>query len=379
MPWQEIQVVTLRREFVRLVEEEKEPVAGLCRRFGISRKTAYKWANRYSEEGDAGLVDRSRRPLQFSNQSSREVEERVLEIRGKHPSWGGRKIKAYMEREFQIKGPSASTVTAILRRHDLLSHPGFAGNQKVGRFQRNAPNELWQMDFKGDVATTDGRCYPLTVLDDYSRFSVLLQACADQQAQTVKDRLVAAFRLYGLPLQILVDNGPPWGDDYFDRHTRFTTWLMKLGIHVIHSRPRHPQTMGKDERFHRTLKAELLGQYMPCRLVACQNRFDDWRIIYNHHRPHEALNMLTPSNYYTISNRPYPETLPAIEYAHSDIVRVVAENAKISFKGRLFKVSKAFIAEKVALRPDPFHDGQWDIFFLNHKIRSIDLTINGDA
>lgn len=373
MPWKAMKVEMLRKEFVKLVLGQQESISKLCHRFGISRKSGYKWIHRYSEEGDAGLVDRSRRPLQFSNQSYRQMEKEIICVRQKHPSWGGRKIKAYLEKQKNLKHPAASTMTAILRRNGLLS-PAERRQNPVGRFQRCAPNELWQMDFKGDVPIKEGRCYPLTVLDDFSRYSILLQACQNQGYQTVKDRLIAAFRLYGMPLQILVDNGPPWGDDYYDRNTKLTTWLMRLGIQVLHSRPRHPQTLGKDERFHRTLKLELLGAFMPYRLADCQIRFDDWRIVYNHQRPHEALDMETPASRFTFSNRLYPEKLPQIEYNSSDIVRKVDCNGKITFKGYRLRISKAFVDELVALRPDRDNDGIYKVFFINQQIRTFDLN-----
>jgi transposase InsO family protein len=372
MPWKAIGVEVLRKEFIKLVLEETESIATLCRRFGISRKSGYKWIDRYSEEGEAGLVDRSHRPLQFSNQSYREKEEEIISVRLKHPSWGGRKIKAYLERQTGIKCAAASTITAILGRNGLLLP--VQRHKPVGRFQRSNPNDLWQMDFKGDVPARDGRCYPLTVLDDFSRYSILLQACQNQEHQTVKDRLIFAFRLYGMPLQILADNGPPWGDDSIDRNTKLTTWLMRLGIQVIHSRPRHPQTLGKDERFHRTLKLELLGTFMPYTISDCQLRFDEWRLIYNHERPHEALNMETPATRFSFSSRVYPEKLSPVEYDATDIVRKVDCNGKITFKGKAFRISKAFAAQLVALRPDRDQDGVYNVFFINQRIRMIDFN-----
>lgn len=173
---------------------------------------------------------------------------------------------------------------------------------------------------------------------------------------------------------MLVDNGPPWGDDYIDRNTKFTTWLMRLGIHVIHSRPRHPQTLGKDERFHRTLKLELLGTFMPFTILDCQPRFDEWRFIYNHKRPHEALGLETPASRFTLSPRLYPENLPAVEYESKDAVRKVDWNGKISFKGKKYRISKAFADQLVALRPDPDNDGVYNVFFINQVIKKLNLN-----
>jgi len=372
MPWNAVGVEVLRKEFIKLVGEETESIAALCRRFGISRKSGHKWINRYSEEGDAGLVDRSHRPLQFSNQSYRQKEDDIINVRVKHPHWGGRKIKAYLQRQTGLKYPAASTITAVLRRNGLLFPVD--RHKPVGRFQRSNPNELWQMDFKGHVPAKDARCYPLTVLDDFSRYSILLQACENQEHQTVKDRLIAAFRLYGMPLQLLVDNGAPWGDDLIDRNTKLTVWLMRLGIQVIHSRPRHPQTLGKDERFHRTLKLELLGTFMPYTLRDCQLRFNDWRLVYNHERPHEALDMETPASRFTFSNRIYPEKLPAVEYNSTDLVRKVDADGRIHLKGKTFRISKAFADQLVAVRPDHHQEGLYKVFFSNQHVRTIDMV-----
>lgn len=377
MPWKENSIMNLRKEFVELVKSESGTMSKLCKNFDISRKTGYKWLGRYFREGDAGLEDRSRRPLYFPKKIDSKLEKTILKVREQHPAWGARKIKHYLEKAARCKLPAVSTVNAVLQRHGILNKEKSYRNKKVGSFQREAPNDLWQMDFKGHVPARNGRCNPLTVLDDYSRYSILLQACADQRAETVKNSLVSAFRKYGLPRQILVDNGAPWGDDLYDRHTRLTVWLMRLGVHVLHSRPRHPQTLGKDERFHRTLKAELLGLFVPWDLAECQRRFDQWRLIYNHQRPHEALQMQVPASRYQISDRLYPEKLPALQFAPDDIVRKVYQGAFIYFQRRTLKISKAFVGEHVALRARKESDGLYDVFFSNHWIRTIDLNQHG--
>src|SRR5205807_4484324 len=149
------------------------------------------------------------------------------------------------------------------------------------RFERAAPNELWQMDYKGHFATRAGRCHPLTVVDDHSRYAVGLRACGDERGGTVQAELTAIFRQYGLPERMLMDNGSPWGSDALHRHTWLTVWLLELGVAVSHGRPYHPQTQGKDERFHRTLTAEVIGRRAFADLAECQRRFDAWRVVYN--------------------------------------------------------------------------------------------------
>jgi transposase InsO family protein len=204
-----------------------------------------------------------------------------------------------------------STITGILRRGALLNQTALPP-RPFQRFERAAPNELWQMDFKGNFPFFNGaRCHPLTVLDDHSRFSVLLQACADEREQTVRAVLTEAFRRYGLPAAMLMDNGSPWGAAGAQPFTAFSLWLIRLGIRVAHGRPYHPQTQGKDERFHRTLKFEVLRHFNFTSLEHCQREFDSFRHRYNLVRPHDALGLATPVTRYRPSPIPFPESVAA--------------------------------------------------------------------
>lgn len=372
MPWRKSGIMDLRKEFIGLTKQPGESFSEVCRRFGISRKTGYKWKNRFMKEGESGLLDLSRCPHSSPQKIPRESEATIVGERCKRSYWGARKIKRIIEKRTGKRLASVSTVHSVLRRNGLVN--ARQKNETVGRFQRLEPNDLWQMDFKGDVPARDGRCYPLTAVDDFSRYSIVLQACPNQGHDTVKDRLMNAFRMYGLPRQMLFDNGPPWGDDLIDRHTRLTVWLMRLGIHVIHSRPRHPQTLGKDERFHRTLKAELLGSFLPWTLAQSQERFDRWRHEYNHIRPHEALDLQVPASRYLISPRRYPDQLPELQFAPADIIRKVSDGGRISFQGKRIRVSKAFTHQWIAIRPNHDKDGSFGLYFANHLIRSFDLS-----
>src|ERR1043165_2442643 len=174
---------------------------------------------------------------------------------------------------------------------------------------------------KGFIETGQGRCYPLTMLDDHSRFAQILKACTNERTETVKAHLIESFRRFGLPRQMSMDNGNPWGTPWGDRHTHLTAWLIRLGVRVSHARPLHPQTNGKEERFHRTLKAELLGTRWFSTLDELQREFDRWRGIYKHERPHEAIGLEVPASRYVASPRSYPEQLPPIVYDSTDIVR----------------------------------------------------------
>jgi transposase InsO family protein len=371
MPWSEVSIVDQRREFVRLAMQEGANRRELCRRFGIHPDTGYKWLGRWESGGE--LADRSRRPRASPMRTNGSVEARVLAVRDAHPAWGARKIARCVERE-GIESPAFSTVHEILRRNGRIVAPS-GGPAAQQRFEKPAPNLLWQMDFKGWVALNDGsRCHPLTVLDDHSRYDLCLQACANEQGSTVQGRLELTFRRYGLPEAFFVDNGGPWGDSSGQRWTRFGVWLLKLGISVLHSRPYHPQSRGKNERFHRTLNAEVFAFKRFRNLSEVQRTFDAWRTIYNHDRPHEALDQEVPASRYRPSTRSMPQRLPQVEYDEREIVRSVPTTKDyISFKARRWKVPQAFRGERVAIRPLST-DGQYGIFFAAHQIAKIDLT-----
>lgn len=372
MPWREQSVMEQREEFVRFALAATANISELCRRFGISRDKGYKWLRRYAAEGAAGLADRSRRPKHSPLRTKPAVERQVLQIRADSNNvWGGRKIARVLRDDYR-QHVGASTVTEILRRHGKLTNPSNHHPGPFKRFERAAPNELWQMDFKGHFALLDGRCHPLTVLDDHSRYSLGLEACANEQDATVRDRLTIIFRRYGLPFMMLMDNGAPWGDSAEQPFTSFTLWLIQLGICVIHCHPYHPQTQGKDERFHRTLKAEVLNGNSFRDLAECQRCFDRWRHVYNHGRPHDALELERPATRYHVSPRPFPDRLPAIEYSPGDVVRKVDCNGCTSFDGRKIRIGKPFRGQPIALRPTN-QDGVFSAFFCAQPIGTIDL------
>ena len=189
----------------------------------------------------------------------------------------------------------------------------------------------------------------------------------------MKERLQGAFRRYGLPRRVLCDNGPPWGATGQGEYTPLSVWLIRLGISVSHGRPYHPQTQGKLERFHRTLKVELIGCRQMRDLAHCQQLFDPWRDLYNHKRPHEALELGTPASRYRASPRGFPESIPAFDYGEDANVRVVQKNGQITWHSRPFKIPRAFIGQRVVLRPTLL-DGCFDVFFCHQHVASIDLN-----
>jgi transposase InsO family protein len=370
MPWGS--ALDRRDEFVRLALSPGSNVSELCRRFGVSRSNGYKWLGRYGEAGLAGLEERSRRPHVSPSQTPGELAAQVLAVRAEHPAWGGRKIRRVLEAQ-GLAAPAASTITEILRRAGQLDGPGAGEPRAWTRFEHDQPNDLWQMDFKGHVALEAGRCHPLTVLDDHSRYALEIGACADERTETVRGRLEQVFRRHGLPRRILADNGSPWGTaGSRERHTRLTVWLLDLGVGVSHGRPYHPQTQGKDERFHRTLKAEVLAGRRFETLAQAQAAFDAWRQVYNAKRPHEALALATPATRYRMSPRPMPKAIDPPDYEPQAQVRKVHDGGWISFKGRQINCSKAFVGRRLALRATNA-DGLFDLCYRSHVLAQVDL------
>ena len=362
-----------RREFVMLFEQEGANRRALCRRFGISPETGYALARRYRQASAAGLGDRLRRPQRSPGRTAAAMEALVLSVREAHPCWGGRKIRRRLQDLGHDEVPSASTITEVLRRHGRIDPAASAAREQPRRFARAAPNELWQMDFKGHFPIVSGRCHPLTVLDDHSRYSLGLRACGNETEATVTTELTAIFRRYGLPQRMLMDNGSPWGSANAEhRYTHFELWLLELGIAVSHGRPYHPQTQGKDERFHRTLAAEAIGRRCFADLVECQRRFDQWRQVYNTERPHEALDLATPMARYAPSPRSFPEKIEPFDYGAGAILRRVSDTGWLSFRKHPLKLGRAFAHRQVALRP-ALPDGCFDVFFCGHKVATFDL------
>ena len=361
-----------RLEFVRLASQPGANISNLCDLAGICRTTAYKWLNRSLAASTESFHDRSRKPLHSPARCPDQLERRITAIRTQHPVWGPRKIRRILLNH-GLTPPAASTICAVLKRHGLIDPNSASKHSPFIRFERSAPNQLWQMDFKGHFALRDGsRCHPLTVLDDHSRFNTVLQACSNQLGTTVQAKLSAAFRLYGLPDQMLMDNGSPWGDDRDSPHTPLTVWLLRLGIAVSHGRPYHPQTQGKEERFHRTLKAEILTARIYDNHLHCQQAFDPWRDLYNCQRPHEALAFDFPASRYSPSLRPFPASLPPLDYPHGDHVRIVQHGGFFSFKGHSVRLSKAFKGCPIALRPAA-HEGFFEIRFARFRVAYFDL------
>lgn len=367
MPLRVKEKMEQRLEWVKLTVNRELSLSEISKRAGVCRKTLYNWIRRYEQMGSEGLNDIPTTPGNSPSRTDSEIEALVVGKRNEHPRWGARKIRASLERDGHGELPAPSTVHRILERHGMVDAEGVA--KKWKRFEMDAPNRMWQLDFKGHFAMKNGkRCHPMTVLDDHSRFALAIEACGDETGATVKSRLTKAFHNYGLPDSIITDNAPPWGVPIFpERFTLLGIWLIRNGIVLKKIRPYHPQTNGKLERFHRSLKAEVLQARNFADLDECCDAFNEWRHIYNFRRPHEAIEMKTPSERYKISPVPFKEKLPEIEYSPSDEVRKVQQGGIIDFRGKRFRVGTSLEGFHVALRPAE-KDGVFEVYFVRQII-----------
>lgn len=377
-PWESEEPELLRQEFVRLASTTGANITELCHRFHISRKTGYKWLER--SKRSQHLKDRSRRPKTISYRVPKHIIDKILSARDLHPQWGAKKLRQYliMQGTHASELPAHHTVNKILKRHGLITRAVSRQHQPFQRFERSSPNQLWQMDFKGYFSLSNGSdCHPLTIIDDCSRFAVCVAACLDEKFNTVKNVLIRVFMRYGLPDELLIDNGACWKPLNRLKYSEITIWLMRLGIVIIHSHPYHPQTRGKNERFHRTLKEELINNISMKNIDDCQKHFDFWRYTYNHQRPHEAIDMKTPASRYMVSARSYPTQLPPIHYPDGDIIRQVDFNGYFYFERLKIRAGKEFRGLPVAIRQSNEFD-QWNVFFCQQKIGTIQIHVVGE-
>lgn len=393
MPWKKKETqIELKTEFVQLADQPTANMSQLCRRYGISRPTGYKWLKRYRSEGIQGLQERSRRPRNSPNQTSDQIEQLIVKARHEDPGWGGRKLAVHLRNQARAgeltfrpdQIPSPSTITAILDRHGLLGEadrPGRRGRWQ--RFEQEHPNQLWQLDFKGEFRLDDASlCYPLTLIDDHSRFCLALGAHKNQSRSGVEAQLSRVFTRYGLPRRLLCDNGPPWGaglgwrcwGPYF---TGLAVWMIRLGITVLYSRPYHPQSKGKNERFNGSLQAELLDHTEFCDHQDAEKHMQDWRTRYNTVRPHQAIDMNTPASRYQPSSRAFPEELPEITYGPEETICKVNSQGRFDFQGTTYRIGKAFSGYPLAIRAssDPH---KYTVHFMHQQIRSIRVNQAGN-
>ena len=364
MPWPSTDPVNERMKFVVAHQSSVWSMSELCRRYGISRETGYTWLERFRQEGPAGLEDRSHAPRR-PRRMTEEMEGLLLSAKDKHPHWGPRKVRVWLaSRHPGLLLPAASTVGELLKRRGLVkprSRPSGYTPPPRKPLEVDAPNQVWAGDFKGQFRTRDGRyCYPLTATDAHTRFLLCCYGLRSTRADGALAGLEAAFRAYGLPEAIRTDNGYPFAMATTLGLTQLNVWWTKLGIRHDRIQPGRPEQNSRHERMHRTLKAETASP--PGRdLVDQQERFDRFREEFNTERPHEALNLKTPSSAYQASARPMPSQLPKPEYDGHFEVRRVRTNGRIQFLGRDIFVSDILIGEHLAL--EEVDDGIWAVRF----------------
>jgi transposase InsO family protein len=345
-----------------------ENLSGLCREFDVSRPTGYLWLNRYQQGGVANVEERSRRPHSSPERTEPDIEQQIVELRRKRPDWGARKLQPLLEQR-GIK-LAIRTVHRILERHDLVRE---ADRQRLAtkRFERAEPNQLWQMDFKSPKGwqTPVG---PLSVIDDCSRYLIVLQATGTTRSEAVREQLETAFLSCGVPEEMLMDHGTPWWNAQAPSGwTRLMVWLMKQGIRCGFSGYRHPQTQGKVERFHGSLEMARRRRGIPESVEAHQAWLDEFRHEYNYVRPHEALGGHTPASVWRPSARSYAPNPPEWEYAEGAEVQRLESTGQLKLEGRRWQVSEALANERVQLVRV---EQRVLVYYCQSLIREIDLA-----
>lgn len=368
MPWQEKRVKMLREEFITRSLEADRNLSALCEEFGISRKTGYKWIKRYLEDGS--LEDRSRRPERLSSRTEEKTEKLILEVRQERPRWGAKKIQIYLQNK-GYSTPCVRTVNNILKRNGMIAPEDSLARRPFRRFERDQNNELWQADFKGDFQMADGnRCYPLTILDDHSRYSLLIEPKPNQR--DVLGGFIQTFREYGLPECVLTDNGPVFAG-FKGGYSQFERSLMDQDILPIHGRVHHPQTQGKIERFHRSLKNEVLYLRNILDLEDAAKVLGNWQHIYNFERPHEALKNRCPAEVYIASPRKYLEKVPHYEYGSQYRLHRINNWGYLRFAHFQIFISETFRDTYVQLVPIESED-LVQVCYRNFIIARVDLA-----
>ena len=347
MPWKDKTVEELRKEFVEAAQDCSN-FSSLCREFGITRATGYKWLERY--ENNESLSDRSRRPKITANKTPEAIETRIIEARTVHPGWGAKKIKVSLENK-GIEMPCVKTVNNILNRYGCISKEESLKHKAFTRFEKERCNEMWQTDFKGEFKMQDGNyCFPLDIFDDHSRFVIRIKP-SESTSNLVLPTFREAFYEYGMPDSVLSDNGAQFAG-FRQGYTQFEKWLMNHDVLPIHGRIKHPQTQGKIERFHRAMNQELLKHYIPKDISDAERIFNEWRNCYNNERPHEALGMKCPSDVYVPSERAYQDQVDKYEYSGKYHVIKVNNWGYVRFDSWQIYLSETMIGEHIEFRPN---------------------------
>ena len=361
----------MREEFARRVLAKERSKAALCREYGISRPTGEKWLKRFLNS--ESMSDRSRAPKSVPGRIDPALEDEIVAFREQYPAIGAVKLRNMMAREGRNDLPCARTFNNVFQRHGLIERADSQAATPYERFEKSAPNEMWQADFKGHFAMANGyRCHTLNILDDHSRFNLCVEALQGETFGDVKPVMERLFREHGLPFSFLCDNGNPWGTAQSLGYTRFEVWLMELGILTLHGRIRHPQTQGKEERFNRSFTRECLRYHKIRDLVHAQQIFDEYRTFYNEVRPHCALQLDVPQSHYQRSGKEFPERIVPWEYGPEYKLCKVKESGYFNYNGQGYFLSEAFAGKQIAVRESHL-PGQITLVFRQFKIGRIDL------
>lgn len=353
-----------RVRFVVAASRQEKPLRALGEEFEISRPTGYLWLKRYREQGLAGIAEQSRRPHRQAQQTDQQLEQQVEQLRRRYPDWGARKLQILLAR--QGVGMTRSTIHRTLLRRGLVEQQS-GKKRSWRRFQREQPNQLWQMDFKGPKKWPQA-VGPLSVLDDHSRYLIVLHAVQDTRGETVREQLESAFLQCGVPEGILMDHGSPWwGMQSPCGMTQLSVWLMRQGIGLHYSGVRHPQTQGKVERFHGNLQRASELRHAPAQ--GLQEWLDGYRWEHNHIRPHEALEMKTPANLWRPSMRRYDPHPPPWEYAAGAWVRKLDCEGSLEIQGKKWHISAALRGEHIAIVPV---EQRLMIYYCSTLVRELD-------
>lgn len=376
MTWKVSDLMDERVRFVLDLESGEWSMAQLCRAYDISRKTGYKWRDRYAGEGVAGLADRSRAHWDHPDCVAPQIEQAVIDARAAHPHWGPRKLYAWLNRkEVELPWPCSSTIGNILQRHGLTiprkkRRRCTPNSQPLAACQQ--ANQVWCADFKGWFRTQDGQpCYPLTITDGHTRYILRCQALYPHtNFEAVQPIFEAAFREFGLPDALRTDNGPPFATVGLEGLSELSVWWIRLGIRPDRIAPGKPQENGRHERMHKTLKAETATPPRRNRR-AQQEAFDHFRDEFNNERPHEALHQQTPASHYHASFKPYPSRLPQdMLYPDDWLTRKVRGGGDIKWGGKDVYISQALSGERVGFKP--IDDGVWELYFAQILLATFD-------
>ena len=368
MPWNKATVMDQRIEFVIRARNSLMPFAQLCREFGISRTTGYLWKDRFEQAGSLNALNElSRRPHSSPNKTAEELEARILKVRDEK-GWGARKIEVVLEKEgLSLPWP---TIHRVLVRNGRVGVDG-PSSKATRRFEYSQSNQLTQMDFKGEYPIEGGKCYPLSLIDDHSRYLLGLWPLSSTKAQEVYESLKGLFKSEGVPQAILTDHGTTWYSTTNGHGlTWLSVWLIKQGVKLIYSGVGHPQTQGKIERYHRTLDERTRHRGIPATRKEWVEWAEDYRQEYNNERPHEAIGMKVPSQVYTRDNlREYIEEPPEWEYSGGEVERLNRQGS-LSWKGKRYFVCEALASERV--RVDEV-EGMLIVTYREMTVREIEL------